>query len=396
MSRQRLIPRLLLFATIAGAIFWAGINRDQLDSAVLDAWLAGLGIWAPAGYVALYAAGTVAFLPGSLFALAGGAMFGPVWGAILNLLGATIGASMAFLVARYLAGDWVARKAAGRLKRLISGVESEGWRFVAFVRLVPLFPFNLTNYALGLTRIGFLPYVLTSLICMAPGAIWRPTARHVAVVNGSMSCRHDEVTDLANDCRQIRLVDQQRLAGEEGSPLLRLLWIVREGAGERGGTFAWDRRRAPFECGADRRGEDRAFEGEKPRHRKKVVEVFHPAVREVERDHGFELLGSHRFTRIGVELGGRMVEKNRIIELRWTRCHDIAKTDIDLDRDDGGAEARRCSQPNASIDLIVANRFRGNVLGIEAQPVFLNRLNTNSPKDPDKALGFAIAKGKKV
>ena len=193
MSRQRLIPRLLLFATIAGAIFWAGINRDQLDSAMLDAWLAGLGIWAPAGYVALYAAGTVAFLPGSLFALAGGAMFGPVWGAILNLLGATIGASMAFLVARYLAGDWVARKAAGRLKQLISGVESEGWRFVAFVRLVPLFPFNLTNYALGLTRIGFLPYVLTSLICMAPGAVaytWLGHAGREALAGDASAIRY--------------------------------------------------------------------------------------------------------------------------------------------------------------------------------------------------------------
>jgi uncharacterized membrane protein YdjX (TVP38/TMEM64 family) len=109
------------------------------------------------------AAGTVAFLPGSLFALVGGALFGPVWGAILNLLGATIGAGIAFLVARCLAGDWVAQKAAGRLKRLISGVEAEGWRLVAFVRLVSLFPFNLTNYALGLTRIVFLAYVVTSL-----------------------------------------------------------------------------------------------------------------------------------------------------------------------------------------------------------------------------------------
>ena len=103
------------------------------------------------------------------FALAGGALFGPILGSVLNLLGATIGATIAFVLARYVAGDWVARKGAGRLKQLITGVEAEGWRFVAFVRLVPLFPFNLTNYALGLTRIGLLPYVVTSLLCMAPG-----------------------------------------------------------------------------------------------------------------------------------------------------------------------------------------------------------------------------------
>jgi len=134
-SRHRLIPRLLLVAGVAGAVLWAGLHRGQLDPGALDDWLSGLGIWAPVVYVTFYAAGTVAFLPGSLFALAGGALFGPVWGTILNLVGATIGAGIAFLVARYLAGDWVARKAAGRLKRLIAGVEAEGWRFVAFVRL---------------------------------------------------------------------------------------------------------------------------------------------------------------------------------------------------------------------------------------------------------------------
>ena len=130
-----------------------------------------MAIWAPAAYVAVFAVGTVLFLPGSLFALAGGMLFGPVWGAVLNLAGATIGATAAFLLARYLAGDWVARTAGARLKRLIEGVEAEGWRFVGFIRLVPLFPFNLTNYALGLTRIGLLPYVVASLICMAPGAV---------------------------------------------------------------------------------------------------------------------------------------------------------------------------------------------------------------------------------
>jgi uncharacterized membrane protein YdjX (TVP38/TMEM64 family)/rhodanese-related sulfurtransferase len=193
MNLRRLIPRRLLLAGIAGAVLWAGLHRDQLDPAALDAWLSGLGVWAPVVYVAVYVVGTVAFLPGSLFALAGGALFGPVWGAILNLVGATFGASIAFLVARYLARDWVARTAAGRLKRLITGVEAEGWRFVAFVRLVPLFPFNLTNYALGLTRIGFLPYVITSFVCMAPGAIaytWLGHAGREALAGDASAIRY--------------------------------------------------------------------------------------------------------------------------------------------------------------------------------------------------------------
>ncbi|MFH1344013.1 MAG: VTT domain-containing protein [Pseudomonadota bacterium] len=171
MSAQRLLPRLLLLLGVAGGIAWAAFNRDRLDLETLDVWLFSLGLLAPFAYLGLYAVGTIAFVPGTLFALAGGALFGPVWGSLLNLVGATLGGSLAFLIARYLAGGWVAARTGGRLKRLIEGVEAEGWRFVAFVRLVPLFPFNLTNYALGLTRITFVPYVITSFICMAPGAV---------------------------------------------------------------------------------------------------------------------------------------------------------------------------------------------------------------------------------
>ena len=86
--------------------------------------------------------------------MVGGALFGPLWGTLWNLSGATLGATLAFAIARYLGADWVARRAGERLVRLIRGVEEEGWRFVAFVRLVLLFPFNLVNYAFGLTRIG--------------------------------------------------------------------------------------------------------------------------------------------------------------------------------------------------------------------------------------------------
>lgn len=193
MSPRRWLLRLLLLAGIAAGIVWAGFNRAQFDPQAFDAWLSGLGLWAPTVYIIVYAAGTVIFLPGLMFALAGGALFGPVWGTVFNLLGATLGATLAFLVARYIASDWVSRKAAGRMKRLIAGVEAEGWRFVALVRLVPLFPFNLTNYALGLTRIGLLPYVIASFICMAPGALaytWLGHAGRAAAAGDVSSIRY--------------------------------------------------------------------------------------------------------------------------------------------------------------------------------------------------------------
>src|SRR5262249_58620238 len=102
------------------------------------------------GYIALYALATVALVPGAIFGLAGGVLFGAIWGSLWNLLGATLGATLAFLVAHYIAADWVARKAGGLLKRLIEGVDAEGWRFVALVRLCPAFPVKLPHQALAL------------------------------------------------------------------------------------------------------------------------------------------------------------------------------------------------------------------------------------------------------
>jgi uncharacterized membrane protein YdjX (TVP38/TMEM64 family) len=163
---MRVAVILFLLAAIAVAVSF----RDQFDAAAVEHWIQNAGVLAPLVFMLVYALGAVLFLPGTVLTLAGGALFGPVLGTFYNLTGATIGAALAFLVSRYVASDWVADKTGGRLKQLINGVETEGWRFVAFVRLVPLFPFNLLNYALGLTRIRFSHYVLATYICMLPAA----------------------------------------------------------------------------------------------------------------------------------------------------------------------------------------------------------------------------------
>lgn len=168
---RRVLTRLALLVALVAAIVLAYVYRDWLNVAALESWVKSAGALGPVLYMALYAVATVLFLPGSVITLAGGALFGPVWGTLYSLTGATLGATVAFLIARYLASDWVHRKAGGWTKQLIEGVEQEGWRFIAFVRLVPLFPFNLLNYALGLTRIGLLAYVAGSYVFMFPGAL---------------------------------------------------------------------------------------------------------------------------------------------------------------------------------------------------------------------------------
>lgn len=158
---------IILLLAISAGIYY----REQFDVQLLQQWLDQAGFWAPVIFILIYMIATVLFLPGSILTLAGGALFGPVLGSFCNITGATLGAAISFLISRYLMSDWVSRRAGGKVKQLVHGVEAEGWRFVAFVRLVPLFPFNVLNYALGLTKIRFIEYLLASYIFMLPGAI---------------------------------------------------------------------------------------------------------------------------------------------------------------------------------------------------------------------------------
>lgn len=193
MTPGTIFPRLLLSVAIVAGVLWLALHRGELDPVLIENAIRSLGPWGPAAHVALFALGTVLFVPGALFGLAGGVLFGPVWGTILNVAGATLGATVAFLVARYVAADWVREKAGARLDRLIKGVEAEGWRFVALTRLVPLIPFNLLNYALGLTRIPVVSYMLASLVCMVPGTLaytWLGYAGREAMAGNDAAIRY--------------------------------------------------------------------------------------------------------------------------------------------------------------------------------------------------------------
>ncbi len=214
---NKTVLRWLLGLTLLTAVVTAIALRDQFDAVALENWVNAGDAAGPLLFMALYAVVTVLFLPGSVITLVGGALFGPVWGTLWNLTGATIGASLAFLIARYLGADWVAHRAGPRLKRLDDGVTAEGWRFVAFVRLVPLFPFNLLNYALGLTRIPFLAYVLATWVFMLPGAIaytWLGYAGREALAGGEGMIRNISIALalLAATAFLPRLVRRMRAA----------------------------------------------------------------------------------------------------------------------------------------------------------------------------------------
>lgn len=135
-------------------------------------WIDGLGTWAAIAFMLLYIVATVAFLPGSILTLGAGVVFGVILGSIYVFIGATLGATAAFLVGRYLARGWVAKKIAGnqKFKAIDEAVGKEGLKIVILTRLSPVFPFNLLNYAYGITNVSLKDYVIGSL-GMIPGTI---------------------------------------------------------------------------------------------------------------------------------------------------------------------------------------------------------------------------------
>jgi uncharacterized membrane protein YdjX (TVP38/TMEM64 family) len=170
-ARRFPIVRVLVALAAVTLLLIAGRKLAALIPA-FTTWIDGLGVWGPAAFVAGYALATVAFVPGSLLTLVAGAIFGLGKGTALVLVAATLGASAAFLVSRYVARGFVERHLAGneRFAAIDRAIGTQGRKIVLLLRLSPVFPFNLLNYALGLTRVRFADYLVAS-VGMLPGTL---------------------------------------------------------------------------------------------------------------------------------------------------------------------------------------------------------------------------------
>lgn len=170
-SRGKLILWIVV-GLLAAALLILGGRQLGVYIPQFRAWVEGLGALAPIVFILGYAVATVAFIPGSALTVAAGAIFGVVEGTIYTLVGATIGASAAFLLARYVARGAIERRISGnpRFAAIDKAVGREGFKIVALLRLSPVLPFNLLNYALGLTRVRFLHYLAAS-VAMLPGTL---------------------------------------------------------------------------------------------------------------------------------------------------------------------------------------------------------------------------------
>ena len=166
------LPVVRVLAGIVAVVALVALGRQFgvfLDRFVT--WVDGLGALGPAVFILGYVAATVAFIPGSVLTLAAGAIFGLGPGVVYVMVGATAGASLAFLLARSVAREAIAQRLAGnpRFAAIDRAVGREGLKIVLLLRLSPVFPFNLLNYGLGLTNVRFRDYVAAS-IGMLPGS----------------------------------------------------------------------------------------------------------------------------------------------------------------------------------------------------------------------------------
>lgn len=168
----KIITTLALFAIVFVIANQLGLVDKLKNVKVLQEWFQGLGLKGYAAYILLYIAVAVFMFPASAITIAAGITFGSVIGGILALVGATIGAAVAFAIAKYVARDSIVNKFGVNpiFKKIEDGVRENGTSFLILTRLVPLFPYNIQNYAYGVTPMKLSTFVLISLITMAPGA----------------------------------------------------------------------------------------------------------------------------------------------------------------------------------------------------------------------------------
>ena len=156
---------------VIGLLVIAGTLPLEQGIRAVVGWVEGLGPVGPLVYACIYLLVTVLMIPAAAFSIAAGALFGLFWGTVAVWLGSNLGAAAAFLIARYLARDAVARKLAGfpKFKAVDRAVAEGGWKIVAMLRLSPAVPFNVQNYVYGLTGIRFWACVGATAVAMLPG-----------------------------------------------------------------------------------------------------------------------------------------------------------------------------------------------------------------------------------
>ncbi len=155
-----------IIATIVGIYLLGGINQQ-----VLQLWLQKMGIWAPILYILIYSIATIFILPSTPLNLSGGAIFGSVWGTVWTSIAAILAAVLSFSFSRSIGREFVEKKLAGQWQSIDREIQQGGFFYLFAIRLLPLIPYGIVNFAAGLTSIKFRDYFLGTLLGTVPGIL---------------------------------------------------------------------------------------------------------------------------------------------------------------------------------------------------------------------------------
>jgi uncharacterized membrane protein YdjX (TVP38/TMEM64 family) len=160
------IALVCIIATIVGIYLLGGIDRQELQL-----WLQKMGVWAPILYILIYSIATICILPSTPLNLSGGAIFGSVWGTVWTSIAAILAAVLSFLFSRTIGRNFVEQKLAGKWQSIDREMHQGGFFYMFAIRLLPLIPYGIVNFAAGLTSIKFRDYFLGTFLGTVPGIL---------------------------------------------------------------------------------------------------------------------------------------------------------------------------------------------------------------------------------
>jgi uncharacterized membrane protein YdjX (TVP38/TMEM64 family) len=155
-----------IVTTVVGIVLLGGIDRQQLQL-----WLQKMGVWAPVLYILIYSIATICILPSTPLNLTGGAIFGSMWGTVWTSIAAILAAVLSFTFSRTIGRNLVEQKLAGKWQNIDREMDRGGFFYMFAIRLLPLIPYGLVNFAAGLTSIKFRDYFLGTLLGTVPGIL---------------------------------------------------------------------------------------------------------------------------------------------------------------------------------------------------------------------------------
>ncbi len=162
----------LLLALVGAAVYLMLAHAEWFDDPrQVKIEVLSWGIWGPLAFVTLYAVGPSLLVPGAMMTIAGGLAFGTLWGSVYSLVGADLGALIAFAAGRFLGRGFVERSVNRRFHYLMQGVARHGFQIIFYLRMVPIIPYNALNLLAGASPITFRDYFWASMIGMVPGTI---------------------------------------------------------------------------------------------------------------------------------------------------------------------------------------------------------------------------------